>query len=329
MMKIDIFSHITPPEFVKVFEKKVPPQVSEHLPYKWLPSLSDLETRFRVMDDRKDVVEVLTLTNPPLEALAAPAVAVELAKAANDHMADLVARYPDRFIAAVAALPLNDLDASLKETDRAVKDLNFRGIQIFTDVTGKPLDAPELMPLYEKMAQYDLPIWIHPNMGGPPAGKPDPAMGMDMMGFQVTGRSASAMTRLVYSGVFDRFPNIKFITHHCGASVPYFCNRIEMQSNMFKKMQVAGPGLRRPVPDYYRMFYADTALHGSVPGLMCGYHFFGAERLLFGTDMPFDAEMGVWSVRKTVESIEQMGISDGDKERIFELNARELLRLPR
>lgn len=343
-MKIDVFCHITPPHFLKLFEKKVSPQISEHLPNRWLASLADLDTRFRIMDHHRDVVEVLTLTNPPLELIAEPPAAVELAKAANDDMADLVSRYPDRFLAAVAALPLNDLDASLEEIDRAVKDLNFKGVQIFTDVAGKPLDSPELMPLYEKMAQYDLPIWIHPfveSMLGPAAkgisrsesvpasgGKHDPAAGMDLMGFYITYRSAAAMTRLAYSGIFDKFPNIKFITHHCGSVVPYFAGRIEMQSDTFKMRQGPAPDAGKPILDYYKMFYADTALHGNVPALMCGYQFFGAQHLLFGTDMPFDAELGLFSVRKTVESIEELEISGTEKEKIFELNARELLHLP-
>jgi predicted TIM-barrel fold metal-dependent hydrolase len=343
-MKIDIFCHITPPEFLKIFEKKVSPQICEHLPNRWLPSLSDLDTRFRVMDNHKDVVQVLTLTNPPIELVAEPPVSVELAKVANDEMADLVVRYPDRFVGAVAALPLNDLDATLEEVDRAIRDLNFKGVQIFSHVAGKPLDTPELMPLYEKMAEYDLPIWIHPFFESLPGsvakdssqfkdfrvfvGKDDPAAAMDRGGFQIAYRSTPALTRLVYSGVFDKYPNIKFIAHHCGSAVPYFAGRIEMHYDMYKVREGADHGLGKPILDYYRMFYADTALHGTVPALMCGYDFFGTQHLLFGTDMPFDAELGLWSVRKTIESIEQAPISDAEREKIFEVNARELLRLP-
>jgi predicted TIM-barrel fold metal-dependent hydrolase len=94
--------------------------------------------------------------------LAAPKNATELAMALNDEMAELVTRYPDRFPAGVACLPMNDTDAALKETDRAINQLRLRGVLIYTPVNDKPLDAPEFMPLYEKMSRYNLPILIHP-----------------------------------------------------------------------------------------------------------------------------------------------------------------------
>jgi predicted TIM-barrel fold metal-dependent hydrolase len=278
----------------------------------------------------------LTLANPPIELLAEPAVAVELAQMANDEMAELVQKYPDRFVGAVASLPLNDVDASLREADRAINDLHLKGVQIFTRIAGKPVDSPEFVPLYEKLAQYDLPIWIHPfyEMGPGPGAKdhpvpdkPDPAVAMDRAGFQLIYPSATAMTRLVYSHIFDKYPKIKFITHHCGCTVPYLADRLQMIYDMAAKRQGIQHGLSKPILDYYRMFYADTALHGNVPAMMCGYHFFGADHILFGTDMPFDAELCAWSIRKTVESIEQMNIADSERVAIFEKNARELLRL--
>jgi aminocarboxymuconate-semialdehyde decarboxylase len=342
-MKIDVFCHITPPKFLKALEKKIPPHICKELPYTFLPSLVDLEMRFRIMDRYPDMRQVLTLTNPPIELLAEPALAVELSQIANDELAELVQKYPDRFVGAVASLPLNDVEASLRETDRAINDLHLRGIQIFSHIAGKPVSSPEFMPLYEKMANYDLPVWIHPFFERPPGGvakdqarsegdrpatgKPDPAVAMERGGFQLVFPSTTAMTRLVYSHVFDRFPNIKFITHHCGSAVPYFANRIQLNYDMLKNRQGIDPGLKKPILDYYKMFYADTALHGNVPALMCGYHFFSADHLLFGTDMPFDGELGAWSVRMTVESMDHLEIPGSEKAKIYEKNAKDFLRL--
>ncbi len=342
-MKIDIFCHITPPKFLKACEKKLPPQVSKQLPTGFMPSLVDLDLRFRIMDAFPDVVQVLTLTNPPVEAIAEPAVAAELSQIANDEIAELVQKYPDRFIAGVATLPFNDMDASMKEADRAINALHLKGVQIFTNIAGKPVDAPEFAPFYEKLVQYDLPIWIHPFYemgpgadqshgppGGPPHGppaKPEPAMAMVKAGFQLINPTTTAMTRFVYSRLFDTYPKIKFITHHCGCTVPYLADRLDMIYDMAQKRQGIVHGLNKPILDYYRMFYADTALHGNVHALMCGYHFFGADHMLFGSDMPFDAEMGAFSVRRTIESIEQMDIPAAEKTLIFEGNARKLLRL--
>ena len=209
---------------------------------------------------------------------------------------------------------------------------------------GAPLDSPEFIPLFEKMAQYDLPIWIHPFFQaiGTVAkdeekfasyrvftGEGDRAWTMDRAAFGITLGTTTAMTRLVYSGLFDKYPDIKFITHHCGSSVPYFAGRIRSHYGMYEAREKVAQGLTKPILDYYKMFYADTALHGNVPAMMCGYNFFGADHILLGTDMPFDEEIGAWSTRQTIKSIEKMDITDAEREKIFEGNARKLLRLPK
>ena len=341
-MKIDIFCHITPPKFLEAFEKRVSAEVSKQLPCRLLPSLTDLELRFGIMDKYEDMAQVLTLTNPPIETVAEPVDAIELARIVNDEMAELVAKYPDRFVGAVACLPMNDIEAALKEVDRVINELQFRGVQIYTNILGKPLDSPEFMPLYEKMAQYALPIWIHPffQYAGAVAkdkekfadyrvfaGKGDPAWAMERAAFVLPAATASAMTRLVYSGVFDTYPDIKFITHHCGSNIPYVAYRIEILHGMFEVREGVDQGLAKPILEYYKMFYADSALHGNAAALMCGYDFFGADHILFGSDMPFDSEIGLLAMCQTVESIEKMEITDTERRKIFEDNAKELLRL--
>lgn len=341
-MKIDIFCHIMPPKYLESLKERISPEVAKHLPSNYLPGLGDLDIRFRVMDNYPDRFEVLTVANPPIETILKSEEAIELSKKVNDELAELVAKYPDRFLGAVACLPMNDIDASIKEADRAVMELGLKGIQIFTNVMGKPLDSPEFMPLYEKMAQLDRPIWIHPffeNIGQVATterdfsgyrvftGKEDPAWAMDRAVFQLPSASARAMVRLVYSGIFDRHLNIKFIIHHCGAGVPFFSNRIEMHYLMFEEKEELELGLSKPVFEYFKMFYADTALHGNTAALMCGYAYFGVDKLLFGTDMPFGTEMGLWPVRKTVESIDNMKISDEERKMIYEGNAKRLLKI--
>ena len=341
-MKIDIFCHIMPPKYLKSLKEKISPEVSKHLPSNYLLGLSDLGIRFRVMDHYPDRIEILTVANPPIETVLKSEEAIEISKKVNDELAELVAKYPDRFLGAVACLPMNDVDEAIKEAERAIKDLGLKGIQIFTNIMGKTLDSPEFIPLYQKMAEVDYPIWIHPffeNIGQVAktekdfsgyrvfTGKEDPAWAMDRAVFSLPGASARAMIRLVYSGVFDRFPNIKFITHHCGAGVPFFANRIEMHYLMFGEKEELELSLKKPVHEYFKMFYADTALHGNTPALMCGYAYFGIDKLLFGTDMPFGTEMGLWPVRKTIESIDKMEITEKERELIYEENAKRLLKI--
>src|SRR5262249_59591396 len=109
--------------------------------------------------------QVFSLANPPLEAIGPPAVAAELARIANDCLTEICRKYPHAFPAFIAALPLNDIDASIKEMDRAIGSLGARGVQLFTNVAGKPLSAPEFRPIFRRMADHDLPIWVHPMRG--------------------------------------------------------------------------------------------------------------------------------------------------------------------
>jgi aminocarboxymuconate-semialdehyde decarboxylase len=274
---------------------------------------------------------VLTLGAPPVEAVSGPKEARELARIANDSIAELVAKYPDRFLAGVASLPMNDMEAALEEADRAIRDLNLKGIQICSSINGKPLDSSEFFPLYEKMASYDLPIWIHPGRGVKTPDYPDEKISKYQI-WAIFGwpyETTAAMTRLIFSGVLNRYPSLKIITHHCGAMVPYFAERIDSACDMAETMkEPVKQALTKPPLDYYRMFYNDTAVSGSRSALMCAYDFFGPEHILFGTDMPMDNEYGARQVRKTIEAIEGMDIPDRDKRLIFEENARRLLRLP-
>lgn len=319
-LKIDVFPHILPGKYKEALQKKVPTGSFIHRLIEAFPALTDLDLRFRVMDKYEGLVQVLTLGSPAMQDIAGPKESAELARIANDGMAELVSKYPDRFVAAVASLPMNDMNATLKEVDRAITELKFRGVQIFSDVNGKPLDSPEFMPLYEKMAYYDLPIFLHPRRASTVPdypGESESKYGVFLM-FGWPYETTVAMTRLVFGGVFERYPDLKVITHHCGAMVPYFACRIHEE----------GEHLVKPPLDYYRMFYGDTAVNGNAPALMCGYAFFGADHILFGTDMPYDDQLGDVFIRETILSVQQMDISDLDKKKIFEDNARRILRLP-
>ena len=284
------------------------------------------------MDKFKDVVQVLTVSLPPLENVTDKNKAISLAKLANDEMAELLVKYPDRFVAAIASLPMNDIDAALRETDRAIKDLNFRGVQIFTPMKDKPLDSPEFFPLYEKMAKYNLPIFIHPHRD---ADYPDYRTEKESLYslntlFGWIYETSAAMIRLTYSGVMEKYPDLRIITHHSGAMIPFLEKRVIDFADFGETLLKTNikRNLRKPVRDYLKMFYIDTAIYGNTPGLMCSYALYGAKHMLFATDFPYDVEWGVRHNKATIESIENMDISDAEKKMIFEDNARSLLHLP-
>ncbi|MDD5006979.1 MAG: amidohydrolase family protein [Syntrophorhabdaceae bacterium] len=330
-MKIDSYAHILPVKFKEALYSS--PNVKTWVKKQLEANVGtfDYEVRFRLLD-KYDCVQVLSLVTPPIEDVAGPAEAVDLARRANDEMAELIYKYPDRFVAAVATLPLNDMEATLKEIDRAINNLKFRGVQIFSSINGKPLDSPEFFPMYEKMAAYDLPLLIHPVRGSTQAdypGEKDSKYGIWSI-FGWPFETTAAMTRLAFSGVLDKFPGIKFMTHHLGGMAPYFEERIRDAYDMLE-MRYPGnikKGLLRSPVDYLKMFYADTAINGSLAGTACGLAFFGPEHVLFGTDTPFDSQLGFRLVREQIECIERLDITEAEKKLIFEGNARRIFRLP-
>ena len=327
-MKIDIYSHLIPPKLKDLmFQKqKTLRELQTNL------SLYDLDTRFRIMDRYPDLVQVLTVPGATPDELAGPDGAIDLSKKINDEMAELVDKYPDRFAGGVAVLPISNIDASLNEIDRAIKELKLRGILLRIPISGKPVDRPEFFPLYEKMCQLNLPIWFHPHKNPKVPDYPDEAESKYLIWhlWGLVAESTTSMTRLVLSGVLEKYPKLKIIIHHCGAMVPYFSERIVNhyhQSEMRNKTNFT-VDLTEPVADYFRRFYTDTALIGNTPALMCAHHFFGPDHILFGTDSPFDSQLGDYGTKRTIEAVEQMAIPEEDKKKIFENNARKLLRLP-
>lgn len=339
-MKIDIYAHIMPKKCSDMIHKhtnrKSPIQEA-------MTTLTDLEKRFQIMDRFGDLVQVLVPTGEPLELIGDSKVAAELATIYNDEMAELLLKYPERFVAAVAVLPMSDIEVTLRELDRAIKELRFRGIFLQTPIYSQPkdkdqpmvtksLDSPEFIPIYEAMVKYNLPIWLHPwRLKVVPDYTSQTESKYDI--WTVFGwpyETTVAMTHLVFTGILQRYPDLKIITHHAGAMVPFFAQRIvgvyglrEMLLRQRGKIE-----LTKSLLEYFRMFYADTAIVGSTPGLMCAYAFFGSKHILFGTDMPYDPQTGYWSIKQTIESVERMDIPLEDKKAIFEGNARELLRLP-
>ncbi len=330
-MKIDIFCHILPIKYKEAFYKITPDNFYLKNVIDSLPTLYNLDHRFRIMDKYEGLVHVLTLSLPPVEAIAQGEKAIALAKLANDEMAELVLKYPDRFPAAAATLPMDNIDAALIELDRAIKDLNLKGVQLLTPMNDKPLDLPEFMPIYEKMSQYDLPIWVHPTRTADYADYRTENRSRYMI-FSNLGwpyETAVFMTRLVFSKVLEKYPNLKIITHHCGGMIPFLAQRMVGSYDHADILRGAKykHGFTKPHIDYFKMFYYDTALYGNTPGLMCGYDFCGADHLVFGTDFPFDSEFGDRYTRQTIHSIEQMQISEVDRKKIFEDNAKRLLHL--
>ena len=335
MRKLDVFTHIYPPAYRDRMTAVAPNYKDIGKRMRNIPMLVDLDARFRVMDLFDGYEQVLSIATPPIEAYAAPKDAADLARAANDGMAELVQRYPDRFPAFVASLPLNDIELAAAEAQRAVEHLGARGIQLFTNVNGAPIDSPDFLVLFDIMAGYDLPVWLHPYRGATVSDYATEKQSKYEIWwtFGWPYETSVAMARLVFAGIFDRFPAMKIITHHMGAMAPYFEGRIGpgwdqlgTRTSDEDYSTVLGRLKRRPV-EYFRMFYADTALFGAYAATVCGLEFFGAAHVLFASDAPFDPEQGPMYIRETIAVIDRLPIPNEDREHIYWRNAARLLKL--
>jgi len=329
-MILDIYTHILPDAFFREMSRVSPKLENIGARLRGVKKLFDLDLRFAEMDTLGDYRQIISLPNPPLEEIAQGATAAQLARVANDAMAELVAQHPKRFPAFVAAVSLDDVDLGLREAERAIRELGARGIQIFTNIAGHPLDEERFKPVFATMAAHDLPIWLHParNASMPDYASEQKSRFEMWWCFGWPYETSVAMARLVVSGVFDRNPGLKIVTHHLGGGmIPFFDGRIGAG------MEVLGArtsdvdyskvlsSLWRPHLDYFREFYADTALFGAGNGLICGLDFFGADRVVFSTDAPLGP------IAKTIAAVDALDLDAGARQKIMVGNAERLMKL--
>ena len=331
---LDVFNHFTPRAFFARLDGLIPghPVLTA---FPRLPALLDVDARLALLDEFEGLQQILSLANPPIEHLGPPDRTPGLAREANDLLAEICARHPGRFPGFVAALPMNNLEAALAEAERAVTTLGACGVQMFTNMLGTPLSAPQFRPLFAAMAKFDLPVWVHPIRGPQTPDYAAESASEDEIWFMFGWpyETTACMTRLVYAGIFDEHPGLKVIAHHMGGMIPFFSGKIKLGfSQIFFGTENDNPiavrrGLKRPPLDYFRGIYADTALGAEVHALRCGHAFFGTPHALFATDAPFDAEKGRGLIRDTIASIRALGLPADETEAIFAGNARALLRL--
>ena len=330
-MKIDLFNHIFPPALFA--------RLGDYLPaapvarYAKIATMHDIDARLRMLDEFDDVQQVLSLSQPPLDSFAPPSDTPALARLGNDGMAEWCRAAPDRFPGFIASLPMNNPDAALAELDRACVELGACGVQIYSNVEGKPLDAPEFWPVFERMAQLGKPIWLHP--ARPPSHADYPAEDRSMFdiwwGLGWAYETSAAMARIVFNLTFEKLPDIKIICHHWGAYIPHAEGRAPSWERLGSRTgedysELLGH-MKKPLNDYFRMFYADTAMFGAGPASQCGLDYFGADHSVFATDCPYDPEGGAALIRDTIAVIDGLRCTDAERQAMYEGNARKMLGL--
>jgi uncharacterized protein len=326
--KIDVFCHLFPERFFQEMIRAAPDLGNIGKRLRTITKLFDLDARFREMDGFGDYRQVISLPAPALEEIVDPQTGLALARIGNDAMAELCARHPERFPTFAAAVCLTDVEGSIAEARRAVRELGASGIQVFAHIAGRPLDDPAFEPVFSAMAELDLPIWLHPVRN---AAMPD-FPGEKKSRFEMWWcfgwpyETSVTMVRLVFAGLFDRYPGLKIITHHLGGMIPYYDGRVG------PGLQVLGartadedysailPSLKRPHMDYLHEFYGDTAMFGGgIHAIRCGLEFFGPDRVVFATDAPLGP------IGPAIDVIDRLELDEAERRKIFVGNAERLL----
>lgn len=325
-MRIDVHSHFIDLEFTKHLQGRasMPRTVLEggvyvvqcatgwHLPT--LPNIVDMDVKLRDMEAMGIDRTVLSVSVPGPEILGG-AEADDWAQHINDHLAAILADYPDKFVG-FGTLGFGDPARAIAEADRCIHALGFRGIELFSNVAGKPLDAPELRPVFEHVAALGVPLNLHP---GVPLNRAfiDRSTLMVPLGF-LYDTSLNAL-RLIESGVFDTAPDLNLIVPHIGGVLPYLHGRIASYSRPSLHFTNL-PQLQHPVEHYLDRLYLDTVCY-HVEALEYVYRFLGPERLLLGTDHPYG------DYQTAAGIVEQLHCTAAERELIYHGNAERLLRL--
>ena len=193
-----------------------------------VPAIHDLDVRRKVINSFPDYRQIICVALPPIGTYTPPDKAEDVAKLANDGLKELCDKYPDQFAGFVAEVPLTAPDAGARESERAIKELGACGVQIVTNVNGKPLDRPEFEPFFARMNALKMPVWVHPTRT---AAMPDYADEKKSLyeiwwTFGWSYETAAFMGRMVFSKTLDKYPDLKILVHHFGGIVPMLEGRI-------------------------------------------------------------------------------------------------------
>ena len=294
------------------------------------PTLYDVDLRLEHLKRNNIDLQIVT---PGVSISAAlfpgdTAAQIALARAINDNMARFMEDSKGKMITGGSVPIANFEQGGLQELERAINSLGLKSVTIPSNVNGKPLDLPEFEPFWAHVAEMGVPIYIHPYS---PANFTSRSYEEDFNLFHNLGlpyETALALSRLVFTGIMERYPTLTIISHHLGGQIPFFWERImERYGSAIGQQRNLGRVLPKPLFDYFSLFYHDTAVGGSVAATRCAYEVFGASQLVFGTDYPLGAGTGEERLATFPNVIRALGLSEAENEQIFEGNARKILKI--
>lgn len=326
MKRIDIHTHFQCLSFVKHLQGRsalprtileggiYAVQCTSGLRVPSLPKVVDMDEKLRDTDRMNIDVSVLSHGLPLGPDVLGGQQADEWAMRINDDLARTIQIYPGKFIG-LGSIGFGDPQRSIAEADRCIHQLGFKGLQIFSNVAHKMLDASEFRPVFKHIGMLGVPIHLHPAI-------PSEHVGLDTTSLVSLGfpyDTSLSTIRLVQSGIFDEIPNLTLIVAHVGGVLPYLKGRIEAYSAP-SPLLTNPPHLVHPIDYYLRNLCADTVCYHQE-ALECGYRVMGAGHLLYGTDHPFG------SYQMAAEIIGQLDCPQAHRELIYHGNAERLFRL--
>lgn len=325
---IDVHNHFYPPEYLgelrsgkSVVRVTADAAGNPHIHYPGDYNVAvaghrDIAYRQGVLEKEGVDTQVITLTTPGTH-VESPAYAAKLATLVNDAFARIISERGPRF-AALATLPLNDPKAAVKEFMRAVDQLHLPGAMLFSNVNGVALADRRFWPLYEAANEKRAVLHIHPTS---PVGVE--AMTeywlMPLVGFLMDTTLATA--HLVFSGVPERFPHIKWVLGHLGGAIPYLAERLDRGYHAFAECHA---NIRKPPSEYLKSWYYDT-VNFDRNALELAIKFAGASQILAGSDYPHQ----IGSIPSMLKALRGLPISDADKAQILGANAQRVYGLER
>lgn len=326
MAVIDFHNHYYPPAYLEalragqsIVKVDVDPEGNPRLYYPGDYNIAvrghrDIDFRETEMVNYGVDVQVISLTTPGTH-VESPANAAKLAALVNDAFAEVVARKKRRF-AALATLPLNDPAASVKEFERARRQLGFCGAMLFSNVNGVALADERFWPLYEAANEVGAILHIHPTAPAGVEAMQDYWL-MPLVGFLFD--TTLAAEKLVFSGVVERFPRIRWVLSHLGGAIPYIAERADRGFHAFKECRAK---IGRPPSEYLKRFYYDTVNFDPL-ALKLAIDFAGAEHILAGSDYPHQ----IGSIPSMLASLRSLHISEADRAKVLGGNAATLLNM--
>ncbi len=332
-MRIDAYTHFIPKPFADRMAKIAGNYADIGKRMRGIPCLVDLDERLRVVDRFDDYAQILAYSMPPIENIVTGDKTEELCRLMNDGFVEICAKHRDRFPGFVAQVSLGHPEGAIREAQRAIKDLGALGVQIYTNIAGKPLDRPEFAPFFETMNALGKPIWIHPARGADQADYLDEKKSLYEIWwtFGWSYETAAAMARLVFSKTLDRNPGLKVIVHHFGGIVPILEGRIGPGWDQIgartsdEDYQALKRSLKKRPLDYFKQnFYADTAVFGADAATVCGLAFYPLDQVLFASDCPFDPEKGPGYIRETLRILDGLDLAKEARDKIYYKNLETL-----